>query len=335
MFKKITLVASIAIITPAFASNYIELINSSNYSELKYSLYKEQPNVLERQNGHSILDFAIAKKDKRAAIIIADYNNRSFNERRLSLIEIQITELSLALENSNEMHSEIPEKIKQLNDEKDELLKTMNNNTQKHIEDKLQDINPSLKILEDKINKLELSNSNKQLGESSNDKKMEAVLLKLADLESITSKNTVLSDANNQEFSELSTKINLIEQSDTDKKLEAVLAKLASLEKELLNMASGAIETSKLSTEFNKTKEVNTENSNNINDIKKNISQFKSSLTLLSLKGENIDGVELLINSLEKRVKSLEGKVMPINIKNATINSRDIFKESISLDLEN
>ena len=407
MFKKITLIASFAIISPALASNFIELINTNNYPELKYALYKEQPNVLDRINGYSILDFAIAKKNKRAAIIIADYNNRSSSERRLSLIEIQISNLTLKLKNNSEKDSEIPTKIKQLKEEREKLLKDINSSTQRQIDNELQEITPSIKTLQDKISQLELSNNNKQIDDlllkvthleslaaqglshyntstdnigklstkiellefanTNNNKEFEAslssALSKITDLEDLSSQNS----NNNNSIASLTEKIDLIELTNTsnekelrlndekmkvalskitvledlssqnlllnvDEKLEATLIRLADLEKEVLSIANNNT-LDDLSNGISKTKEESANNAINIDKIKTNIAKFKSTLTSLNIKEDHIKEVLLSLKSLEERVKSLEGKVMPINVKNATINSRDIFSESIPLDI--
>ena len=79
MIRKISLIYLFSLTSfIAQASDYTSLIEGKKYSELKSSLYKEQPNVLDRNDGYSILDYAIAKKDKRADKKIREAAERLF-----------------------------------------------------------------------------------------------------------------------------------------------------------------------------------------------------------------------------------------------------------------
>lgn len=238
MIRKISLIYLFSLTSfIAQASDYTSLIEGKKYSELKSSLYKEQPNVLERKNGYSILDYAIAKKDKRAAIIIADYNNSSLSQRKLKAIEIEISELSSELKNTQNANKEIPAQLEKLIAERDKL--------------KIEVSSESISKVEEKLAKLE-------------------------------------EEAKNDKLDPVKEKLDLMEKHYKER--------LTELELELNNTIALAKSNNMQSEENSK--------------LKSNIAE------------------------LEKRIGSLEGQLMPIELKNATLESRAIFDEKIDLSVE-
>ncbi|EGR2229416.1 hypothetical protein QX249_09115 [Vibrio parahaemolyticus] len=238
MIRKISLICLFSLTSfIAQASDYTSLIEGKKYSELKSSLYKEQPNVLDRKDGYSILDYAIAKKDKRAAIIIADYNNSSLSQRKLKAIEIEISELSSELKNTQNANKEIPAQLEKLIAERDKL--------------KIEVSSESISKVEEKLAKLE-------------------------------------EEAKNDKLDPVKAKLDLMEKHYKER--------LTELELELNNTIALA-------------------KSNNIQSEEN--SKLKSNIA-----------------ELEKRIGSLEGQLMPIELKNATLESRAIFDEEIDLSVE-
>lgn len=238
MIRKISLIYLFSFTSfIAQASDYTSLIEGKKYSELKSSLYKEQPNVLDRKDGYSILDYAIAKKDKRAAIIIADYNNSSLSQRKLKAIEIEISELSSELKNTQNANKEIPAQLEKLIAERDKL--------------KIEVSSESISKVEDKLAKLE-------------------------------------EEAKNNKLDPVKAKLELMEKHYKER--------LTELELELNNTIALAKSNNMQSEENSK--------------LKSNIAE------------------------LEKRIGSLEGQLMPIELKNATLESRAIFDEEIDLSVE-
>lgn len=69
------------------------LITHNDFKSLKTVLYDTDIDVLDRANGYSLLDYAMNRKNKRAAIILADYNNSSIPERNIIKIKNTITYL--------------------------------------------------------------------------------------------------------------------------------------------------------------------------------------------------------------------------------------------------
>ena len=238
MIRKISLIYLFSLTSfIAQASDYTSLIEGKKYSELKSSLYKEQPNVLERKDGYSILDYAIAKKDKRAAIIIADYNNSSLSQRKLKAIEIEISELSSELKNTQNANKEIPAQLEKLIAEREKL--------------KIEVSSESISKVEEKLAKLE-------------------------------------EEAKNDKLDPVKAKLDLMEKHYKER--------LTELELELNNTIALAKSNNMQSEENSK--------------LKSNIAE------------------------LEKRIGSLEGQLMPIELKNATLESRAIFDEEIDLSVE-
>lgn len=238
MIRKISLIYLFSLTSfIAQASDYTSLIEGKKYSELKSSLYKEQPNVLDRKDGYSILDYAIAKKDKRAAIIIADYNNSSLSQRKLKAIEIEISELSSELKNTQNANKEIPAQLEKLIAERDKL--------------KIEVSSESISKVEEKLAKLE-------------------------------------EEAKNDKLDPVKAKLDLMEKHYKER--------LTELELELNNTIALAKSNNMQSEENSK--------------LKSNIAE------------------------LEKRIGSLEGQLMPIELKNATLESRAIFDEEIDLSAE-
>ncbi|MBU2895952.1 HlyD family secretion protein [Vibrio hepatarius] len=238
MIRKISLIYLFSLTSfIAQASDYTSLIEGKKYSELKSSLYKEQPNVLDRKEGYSILDYAIAKKDKRAAIIIADYNNSSLSQRKLKAIEIEISELSSELKNTQYANKEIPAQLKKLIAERDKL---------------------KIEVSSEYISKVEE---------------------KLAKLEE---------EAKNDKLDPVKTKLDLMEKQYKERLKELEL------------------------------------------DLNNTIALAKSN----NIQSEENSKLKNNIKELEKRISSLEGQLMPIELKNATLESRAIFDEEIDLSVE-
>lgn len=82
--------------------NWEELIKENKYNELKQRLYLEKPNVLDRTNGLSIFDIAIKNKDKRSAIIVAEYQNFSLKNSEIKTIFDRIALLKSELEGESD-----------------------------------------------------------------------------------------------------------------------------------------------------------------------------------------------------------------------------------------
>ncbi len=117
------------------ANPYKNAIEQGDYEALKFELYTKNPNVLERVDGVSILDYSIAKKDKRAAVIIADYNNSNLKEKRLVEIEMELSKLKFTLQESNENKGF--QQLIELQDEKLSIITEQNKNKIEAFEERL------------------------------------------------------------------------------------------------------------------------------------------------------------------------------------------------------
>lgn len=125
------------------------LIDNHDYNGLKKHLYLAQPDVLKRAGGYSALDYAIAKRDKRAAIIIADYNNSSINQRRLRAIELEITNLDKQIQ-GNTNTEQITKMIDKLKSEKSELQISIYEESKKESDKKFAELERRIAELERK-----------------------------------------------------------------------------------------------------------------------------------------------------------------------------------------
>ncbi|MCY9861007.1 hypothetical protein OTK49_00430 [Vibrio coralliirubri] len=295
----------------ANAADFVEIIDNQNYAELKATLYTEQPNALSREKGFSILDYAIAKKDKRAAIIIADYNNSSLSKRRLKLIEIEILNLSSAMKEASS-NTDIEEQIAALELERKALQKQISDATATKVDAKLKQIDPDLKSLQEKVAALEAAQKEPK----------EAPYID--DIATLTAKvNNMKPAYSSDEIASLIDKVNLLETSLPSEDVAALTEKVNSMQT--------AYTTEEIAELIAKVDTLEKSNKEQIESIKLEIANTVISLKALRDGGENQAELDALIDGLELRVKSLEGKVMPVELKNATFNSRDIFKESISL----
>lgn len=313
MSTKLPLTAAMLLLSSlAHAADFVEIIDNRDYAELKASLYTEQPNVLSRENGFSLLDYAIAKKDKRAAIIIADYNNSSLSKRRLQLIQIEINNLRSDLSEASNT-SDIEKQISALEMEREALEKEISEAATTKIDAKLKQIDPDLKSLQEKVAALEAAQQ--------------------------TAKESPYSV---EDIAELSEKVNNMKPAYTSEEIAALIEKVNSLETALpsediaaltdkVNSLQTAYTTQEIAELIAKVDTLEKTNKEQIEGIKLEIANTVISLKALRDSGENQDELDALIEGLELRVKSLEGKVMPVELKNATFNSRDIFKESINL----
>lgn len=131
----VTLCSGTAFAAPASIENTIEnLISHNDFPALKAVLYDNNINVLDRSNGYSLLDYAMNTHNKRAAIILADYNNSSIPERNIvkikntiSYLESEITKNTKVLATNNESGKVKAESnIVQLQAMKDSLMVQIN-----------------------------------------------------------------------------------------------------------------------------------------------------------------------------------------------------------------
>lgn len=334
----------------AHAADFVEIIDNRDYAELKASLYTEQPNVLSRENGFSLLDYAIAKKDKRAAIIIADYNNSSLSKRRLQLIEIEISSLRSALNEASNT-SDIEKQIAALEAERKALEKEISEAATTKIDAKLKQIDPDLKSLQEKVAALEAAQQvAKESPYTSED--IAALSAKVNSMKSVYAEediaaliakvNSLETAIPNEDIAALSEKVNNMKPAYTTEEIATLIEKVNSLETALssediaaltekVNSMQTAYTTQEIAELIAKVDTLEKTNKEQIEGIKLEIANTVISLKALRDGGENKEDLDNLIEELELRVKSLEGKVMPIELKNATFNSREIFKESINL----
>jgi hypothetical protein len=124
-------------------------IDNRDYNGLKKHLYLAQPDVLRRSGGYSALDYAIVKRDKRAAIIIADYNNSSINQRRLRAIELEISNLDKQIQGSAST-KEITKIIDRLKSEKLDLQSSIYEESKKESDKKFAELEHRIEELERK-----------------------------------------------------------------------------------------------------------------------------------------------------------------------------------------
>ena len=110
------------------------LIEQNNYRTLKTVLYDHDYDVLDRASGYSLLDYAMSMHNKRAAIILADYNNSSIPERNIvkikntiSYLESEIIKNTSLLNTSKTEHkSGVESNILQLKSMKENLMAQIN-----------------------------------------------------------------------------------------------------------------------------------------------------------------------------------------------------------------
>lgn len=158
MLKKLSVITILSIIhSVAFATNpTYNFIDNKDYAGLKKHLYISQPNVLERDQGYSSLDYAIAKRDKRAAIIIADYNNSSISQRRLRAVELELETLHHLVESQNPNSDEIMMAINQLESEKEKLRVDVSTESILAVEKKMTHLEQRIVALESMAMPLEI-----------------------------------------------------------------------------------------------------------------------------------------------------------------------------------
>ncbi len=143
------------------------LISTQKYSSLKTELYSAQPDVLSRETGKSIFDMAIAHRDKRASIIIAEYHNFTIKDEELYSIYSRINQL------------------------RDELTMEDDTNTQRYLNETLsliEELDSRLKMIEEHNEFLEgkvssLSSSNEKMAEFIN----QSLISSSTELSSVTS----------------------------------------------------------------------------------------------------------------------------------------------------
>ena len=120
-----------AVAAPVITEHTIEtLIHNKDFTSLKTVLYDSNIDVLDRSQGYSLLDYAMNKHDKRAAIILADYNNSSIPERNIikirntiKYLESEIVKNTKILTTSNdESKSKVESTISQLHAMKESLI---------------------------------------------------------------------------------------------------------------------------------------------------------------------------------------------------------------------
>ena len=101
------------------------------------------------------MDYAIAKKDKRAAIIIADYNNSSLSQRKLKAIEIEISELSSELKNTQNANKEIPAQLEKLIAEREKLKIEVSSESISKVEEKLAKLEEEAKLIQQQMKQIQ------------------------------------------------------------------------------------------------------------------------------------------------------------------------------------
>ncbi|WP_146147030.1 hypothetical protein [Photobacterium kishitanii] len=116
-------------------TDIVNLIKNHDYVQLKADLYNNDIPVLNRNDGYSILDYAMNIGDKRAAIIIADYNNSSMSERNvvkmrnsIKVLETEITKTNTRMISSNGSYKEdLQSKLKEMSEAKAKMESQINN----------------------------------------------------------------------------------------------------------------------------------------------------------------------------------------------------------------
>nr|CAH7329538.1 conserved hypothetical protein [Vibrio chagasii] len=93
----------------ASARNIDELLTERDYHGIKEALYSGQHNVLDRSQGASIFDKALALKDKRLAVIVADYHNSTATEKEIERVKLKINQLELSISEAPEQANELEE----------------------------------------------------------------------------------------------------------------------------------------------------------------------------------------------------------------------------------
>lgn len=138
------------------------LINNNDNQALKTSLYTEKPDVISRDEGDSILDYAVLVKNKRAAIIIAEYHNYSLKTNDINKIYNKIELIKNQLAQSGDLNvrtylgdtlaviQELEQKIKKLEADNQLLLDAVSENTVKY-DDLIADLKVDVSSLKDQL----------------------------------------------------------------------------------------------------------------------------------------------------------------------------------------
>ena len=113
MIKLLLPIISIIPMSAFSSDDWETLIKENKYVELKQKLYTETPNVLERNGSSSIFDLAIENKDKRSAIIVAEYQNFSLKNSEMKTIfeRIALLKIELKGESTQNMGEHLKETV--------------------------------------------------------------------------------------------------------------------------------------------------------------------------------------------------------------------------------
>ncbi|ELP6119155.1 TPA: hypothetical protein I7730_14400 [Vibrio vulnificus] len=84
-----------------------DLLSERDYNGIKETLYNGNYDVLDRKQGASIFDKTLALKDKRLAVIVADYHNSSAKEKEIERVKIKINQLEVSIAEASEETSEL------------------------------------------------------------------------------------------------------------------------------------------------------------------------------------------------------------------------------------
>ena len=121
-----------------------ELIQERKYHELREALVAKKPDVLSRDEGLSVFDYALKRKDKRASVIIADYHNKvaQSDELRDFYSQLDSVKDSLRSEETGKIESAIQKTLAVLREvrEKTEVLQAIQSRDTQEIKARIEEI---------------------------------------------------------------------------------------------------------------------------------------------------------------------------------------------------
>lgn len=153
------------VMSPLYAADSVDIndiIDSGRYDELKEVIYSSNysVNVIDRSSGSSYFDYAVESGDKRAAIILAEYNNERVDYLKLKRSQERLEALIISIKESKEEIDRLKReglvenesKIKiltQLNKEKEEEANKLKSKLKSFYEGKKQEeISTTMKLSE-------------------------------------------------------------------------------------------------------------------------------------------------------------------------------------------
>ncbi len=141
------------------------LVQEQKYDELRSGLVEKKPDVLSRDQGLSIFDYALKRRDKRASVIIADYHNKAAHSDELREFYDQLDSVkeSLRSREAGKLEEALNKTLLVLKDvrEKTEVLQTIQSRDIQDIRARIDNIESDKVDSEDLVKIVQYFDSNR------------------------------------------------------------------------------------------------------------------------------------------------------------------------------